>query len=423
MPVQYPDADPVLGGAAPGRSRWFAAMGAAAGLAIMAKGPIGVVLPGAIVFLFLLWEGRLRELLDVRLGLGLLTLFLVAAPWYIWVAVETKADFLRGFFLQHNVNRFLATMDNHPGFPGYYLVVLLMGMLPWSIFLGLSWWYGGWSLFRKVPARFASNWERAADRVEGGDDRVAQYRLLWIWMATTLVFFGVAATKLPNYVLPAVPPAAVLLARFLVRWQQGAVQPARGWIHASLFGLLLLGIGLAVGLVIAGGVVPLPALRGRSFPGLEVWAVLGIGPVMGAVLAWRYLARGQRTGVVACVLATAFVFLGPLAGWATVSMERFKSPRALVAESGAGNEEEDLHLGGLLVDHLPSLNFYSRRDIVHFFTVKDAQDFLRYPTQVYLFLPAAVWESWAGQVPSGCRVAARHFDMYRHTDIVVVTNR
>src|SRR5205807_9421972 len=82
---------------------WFALAGVASGLAMLAKGPVGLLLPSAVGFLFLLWQRQLRRLLDARLLWGVLTFLVVAAPWYTWVGVETKGQWLRGFFLTHNV--------------------------------------------------------------------------------------------------------------------------------------------------------------------------------------------------------------------------------------------------------------------------------------------------------------------------------
>ncbi|HYT91949.1 MAG TPA: glycosyltransferase family 39 protein, partial [Gemmataceae bacterium] len=84
-----------------GNNRWFVPAGAAAGLAMLAKGPSGVVLPGAVVLLFLAWSRRLTLLLDRRLLLGLLAFVLVGLPWYVWVGVDTKWQFLKEFFLTH----------------------------------------------------------------------------------------------------------------------------------------------------------------------------------------------------------------------------------------------------------------------------------------------------------------------------------
>ena len=76
-----------------GRS-WFLTAGIAVALAVLAKGPIGLLLPGAVIFLFLMWQRDLRRLLDRRLIWGAVLFLLVAAPWYAWVGAETKGEWL-----------------------------------------------------------------------------------------------------------------------------------------------------------------------------------------------------------------------------------------------------------------------------------------------------------------------------------------
>ena len=134
----------------PGRL-WWLGLSAASGFGMLAKGPVGLVLPAAVAFLFLLWEGRLRVLADRRLAWAALAWCLIALPWYIWVGVDTKGNFLRGFFLQHNVARFGSAMENHSGSPLYYPIVLLIGTAPWSVFLGGAFWCAIWSALGKPP--------------------------------------------------------------------------------------------------------------------------------------------------------------------------------------------------------------------------------------------------------------------------------
>src|SRR5262245_30950113 len=139
---------------------WFVPAGIAMGLAVLAKGPVGFVLPSAVIGVYLLWSRQLRRLLDRRLFFGVLMLALVALPWYVLVGVETRANFLRGFFLTHNVGRFLSPMESHSGPIYYYLVVLLVGLAPWSVFLGLA----GWDAWRSGRDQEVRPSERAAIR-------------------------------------------------------------------------------------------------------------------------------------------------------------------------------------------------------------------------------------------------------------------
>src|SRR5579864_6377941 len=183
---------------------WFVSSGIGTGLGVLAKGPVGLVLPLCVIFLFLFWDRKLRLLPDWRLFPGVLAFCLVALPWYIMVGLETKGEFLRGFFLNHNYQRFLSTMERHDGSLLYYPVILLVGMAPWSIFLAMAFWYGGWSVVKNPWSRLRNAWTAAADQDSGKEDggsrmaTAAGYRFLFCWIAVYLVFFSLSATKLPN---------------------------------------------------------------------------------------------------------------------------------------------------------------------------------------------------------------------------------
>src|SRR5581483_10499521 len=279
-------------------------------------------------------------------------------------------------------------------------------------------WCAWWSLWRRPGPRWYSWWQGATDE-EGS---LVAYRLLGCWITLYLVFYALAATKLPNYILPVVSPCGLLIGRFLDRWRLGALQ-APGWImHLCLVILVLVGVGTAAGMIVASGVWPLPWLRGRIFPGMEVWAGAGAVPVLGAVLAWL-LGRQRRTVWVASITLAAILFIGPLAAWASAAFNRFKAPRPLIEIAGALQRRQDIAIGCWQLEHLPSVNFYCQRDVTHFDKDEEILAFLRYPIQVFLFLPAAEWERLRPQVPGNVRELGRHHDFYRGHTVAVVSNR
>jgi 4-amino-4-deoxy-L-arabinose transferase-like glycosyltransferase len=388
---------------------WFVLSGATMGLAVLAKGPVGLVLPTAVIGLFLLWSRRWRPLLDRRLGQGALAFLLVALPWYIWVGVETKWQFLRGFLAQHNVGRFLNPMESHSGPIYYYLIVLALGLAPWSVFLGPAVWFG-------VK-------EGRADRAEeeAPSPRLA-YGFLWCWIGVYLVFFSLARTKLPNYLLPVYPPLAVVIARFLDRWRRGLIQPPAWVFHVSLVCLALFGIGTTAVVLLASGIVELPLLRGRSLPGVEGWALLGIVPVGGALAAWWCARRQQRAGLIVSVALTALLFAGSLAAWAGIMLDAHKAPRPLAQAVQAAQTNREIRVACYRY-YQPSLVFYCRREVQVLASEEQALDFLRSPLEVYLLLPVEVWEDLKGRVRGSPRLLSGQRDEYRNCDVVVVRNR
>ncbi len=388
----------------------FVSMGVAAGLAVLAKGPVGLVLPAAVIGVFLAWNRQLQLLCRGRLFLGWLAFLLVALPWYVWVAVDTKANFLRGFLLNHNVDRFLNPMENHRGAYWYYLVVLVVGFAPWSVFLGWALWHG----LRGTVWKAATSPAALPEHLP--------HRFLCCWLAVYLVFFSLAATKLPNYVLPVTVPLALWTAWFCERWQRQLLPtPAWCW-HLSLTLLVLIGVMTSLGVLLASGTWQSAWLRGRHLPELQTWALAGLWPVLGASLAWWRLRQGDRAGTILSVAATAVLFLGPLAAWAVPLFNHFKAPRPLVEQAGARQLQQDLRIGCWQLEHLPSLNFYCQRHVMHHNTEDEVLTFLRYPLPVFLFTPARLWHQLEPQVPVTCRVLARHRDMYSGDEVVVIGN-
>jgi 4-amino-4-deoxy-L-arabinose transferase-like glycosyltransferase len=392
---------------------------------MLAKGPVGFVLPGAAITLFCLWERQWRIGLNWRWLLTAISFTLIGVPWYILVGMETHGEFLKGFFLRHNLERGLSTMENHGGFPGYYLVVLCVGTAPWSIFLGLAWWAGIWSAIRQPWTRWQTRWATTAEpepKPAALTDTPAAYRLLACWIFVYLLFFNLAATKLPNYVLPVVAPTTILIARLLQRWRtQLATLPA--WFTvSSVATLLLIGVLFAVGLTVAGGGWELALMRGRYIHGLEQWAVIGLIPMLAALVGGRFLAARQTGRFIAVVAVTALLLVGPLGAYAAVILNRCKAPQPLVEQVQVWDDTQDLRIGCWNLEHLPSLNFYLQRNVEHLKEERDITGFLQYRLPVFLFLPLEDWQRVEKSLGNAAHVVGRHHDMYHHTEIVVVTN-
>jgi 4-amino-4-deoxy-L-arabinose transferase-like glycosyltransferase len=387
-----------------GRRGWFVPGGVCTGMAVLAKGPVGLVLPLGVVLLFLLWSRQLGRLWDRRLSWGVAAFLLVVAPWYTWVGIDTKGEFLKGFLLTHNFSRFRAPMEGHQGPIVYYLGVLPLGLLPWSAFLPPALGYA----FKKFPAE---------------QDGAAPRRLLACWIGLYFLFFSLSGTKLPNYILPLYPAVAILLARYLDGWRRGIIQPPVWITRLSLVSFGLTGLTVGAGLLLAGGRMGgAELLRGRRLPGLEYWAWAGLFPVLGAAVAWICVRR-QQLGAAAAVLAgSAVLFLGPLAAGATKAVNDYKAPEALAELIDAQRTDPEIRLASY--DYFqPSLVFYNRREVSRLTTEQEVYEFLRTPLPVYLFVPAATWDDLRTRISTPIRPIGQRRDLYRNCDVVVITNR
>jgi 4-amino-4-deoxy-L-arabinose transferase-like glycosyltransferase len=473
-----------------------------------AKGPVGLLLPAAVICVFLIRCGRWRQLLDSRLLLGVLTFLLVTLPWCILVGAETKAHFLKEFMAKHNLGRYHAPMEGHAGGIYYYFLVLFAGFVPWSILLvpalRYAWkgegdeqdvaagpggtgslltlaavlgaFYGGIKGYAAGIVAYKGPGNEGGSPLPGSSiadlllplvgmmlagaviavavalllllmvrrwratqsERPATtpiaasagllvapataYRFLWCWIGVYIVFFSLSGTKLPNYILPIYPAVALFIARFLERWWSGAVAIPDRRFQFCLALLAPLGIGIALGFLVAGGAIELPGLWGRYLPGLQSWALLGTVPVLGGAAASWCLRRQLRGGVVLSLAAMAVVFAGVLAAWGGMAVDAFKAPRPLVQSAGADDTGREIRVGCYQY-YQPSLVFYCRRGVWNMQEEREPLEFMRCPLQVYLFVPEAVWQELAGKVGAPCRLLASHYDLYRNCRVVVVTNR
>ena len=395
------------------RSNWLLWIGLSTGLGFLAKGPVALVLPSTVIGLFLIWTGQLRQLLSWRLPAGLFVWALVGLPWFALVGSETKGEFLRGFFLKHNKDRFLAAMEGHSGPLWYHAVSLFLGMLPWSVFL--------------VPALCHAWRQYRAPKLEAEPtpamlDRRQAMQFLACWIGVYFVFFSISQTKLPGYILPLYPAVALVIACFLEAWRRAEITLPRWVMPTSVAALAVVGLAVGVGLLAAGDVVRLPIRQRQHFMGMERGVWLGLLPLLGAAAAAWALRRQDRTAVVNSVAACAVAFISALAIWGTVALDAHKAPRALVASAQARQLHDEVRIGAYEWWQ-PSLVFYCQREVKSLIGEQQALDFLQTPLQVFLFVPAKVWADLETKAAGSHRLLARHWCFYRNCEVVVVTNR
>ena len=174
------------------RRQWMWLAWLALGLAVLSKGMIGIVLPGLAVLAYSLWQRDWDLWRRLHLGSGMLLFLLVAAPWFIAVSLQ-NANFPEFFFMREHIQRFVLQEHQRLGPWWYFLPVLLLGMFPWVGLLG-----------NLLPG------ERPG--ASAGNASVDAPRFLLAWCIVVVAFFSLSRSKLPFYVLPVLPPLALLIA-------------------------------------------------------------------------------------------------------------------------------------------------------------------------------------------------------------------
>lgn len=177
-------------------------------LGVLTKGPVAVAIPLLVAAIFFLWSGKKDALLKALFYFpGWLLFLAIAAPWYVLEYLAQGQDFIDGFILKHNVNRFNKAMEGHDGGPLFYVVLLPFILAPF-----------GALLLRILPSI------RTIRGTAEQPDLLNRY--LWIWFLVVLTLFSLASTKLPHYILYGVTPLVILMARY------------RTWLSSRWFSLL-----------------------------------------------------------------------------------------------------------------------------------------------------------------------------------------
>jgi len=381
---------------------WLLTCAFGSAFAVLAKGPVGIVLPLMTTGLFLFSRGELKRFLDWRLLGGTAIFCLIALPWYVLVGSETHGAFLRGFWWNENVNRFLEPLESHHGPIFFYPVVLIVGLAPWCVFL--------------IPAV----WNAIQESSNEENGRLPM-RLLLFWTGTYLAFFTAAATKLPNYVLPTYPAFALMTARMLERWRRGELFLPAWVIPTSVASLSLVGVVTATGLIIASGIIPLGALKGNAIPGLDRWALLGLIPIVTSVVVWRWQRSEQFAFARTALTIGAVVYLGLFNAFPVRLIDARKAPRQLIQLAGLPRNNEEIRLASYAYFQ-PSLVFYAHREVTDLQNEQDALAHLQSPLPAYLITTTRHWDAMADKV-GHCRKLSSHHDLYRNVEVVVVTNQ
>ncbi|PMD97360.1 phospholipid carrier-dependent glycosyltransferase [Siphonobacter sp. BAB-5405] len=244
------------------------------GMGVLAKGPVALVLIFTAIGLFLLFQGTFRKAFRLGLVPGLVWTLLLALPWYLRVHEATSGAWTEGFFLKHNLERFQAPMEGHGGFFLITPLYVLIGLLPFSIF---------------IPQAFVRAWKHRKE---------VPVLALGLSIAIVVIgFFSFSGTKLFNYTVPSYPFVAVLIAAFL----DSVLDQEMAWkkLRPSLitYGVLaaLLPIAFYLGLRLDPVVSHLAG-----------WAIIFLTFPLGAAAAWCRFRHGEFSRTM-LALAGSFV--------------------------------------------------------------------------------------------------------------------
>lgn len=316
-----------------GRARDWYAMYASAALAVLTKGPIGVLLPGLIITLFLIWRRDWRLLGRCRLCSGTALLLALAAPWYLFMYQQHGREFINTFFGVHNFLR--AAVSEHPkdDVIYYYALVNLLAFFPWSGLLP--------QLLRGY-------------RGENGWQIKPQEVFFMLWAAVVFIFFQCMATKYITYTYPLLFPASILIGKMLA--EKGEYCFSKGYcLFLEGFFLLLLGVAWWVQ---SEGLAPVTELF-----------MLPLSLIFGLLLFVIFVFNGRRAMGVGAVCVLFYLAL-------TVSVAVPLSETRSAKGLGELLQSRQVHTAGVYGSYPTSAVFYSGSRLFKLLPAKDVAGYV-----------------------------------------------
>lgn len=288
------------------RRRYLLLMYAAAGLGVLTKGPVAIVLPAIALGAWLLLERRPRDILRMQLLPGALIVVAIVAPWYVMVYAQHGWQYIREFFVGENIGRYSDTYGEQARSVFFYIPVLLTELFPWSLF---------------VPAAIWSAVKQRQPLV----------RLLLAWIAVIVLVFTFSSTKQDLYIFPIVAALATLIAGLLDRAIDAVSADAR-WTRWTWPVIVVAMLALWLGLQRLFGSASSPYyLRGAFAAGIFLLA--GATTVL---LFWRR----RDTLRMVLALGLAFVVINYVLVFVALPyFERFKPIAPLSAAANQRNPE------------------------------------------------------------------------------------
>ncbi len=359
-------------------NKWYLTCYVLIALAILAKGPVGIVIPALIIGSFGLYLGNFRQIWrEMRPVSGILIILAIAVPWFVLVILANGQTYIDSFFGYHNFQRFTEVVNKHSAPWYFYFFVVLLGFAPWSIYLPLA----------IARTRF---WQRSYWRRQPRRDQLSLFALFWF--GCIFGFFTIAVTKLPSYVLPLLPAAAILVTLLwsdIIAGNEPKNRPGklekkpnslpRGLLVTYIFNVVFL-------LIVAGATFYCyhwlgddPAMpnfpqalqqSGLLIVGGAIWITAAVAI---ALLLWK---RKQRWILVANFIGlVAFIIFGLTPVYNLVDLNRQLPLRQLaqvvVQQKLPG--EEFIMVGFWK----PSLVFYTEEPVTYYRSLKGALDYLK----------------------------------------------
>jgi len=200
-----------------GRRIYLAAFYFCMALGMLAKGPVAPFLAAAVIVGFAAAMKNWSLIRKTAWWPGILLFCAVALPWYAAVQLANP-KFFREFILEHNFARFSSNLYHHPEPFWYYVPVAAIALVPWVVFVVVA------------AVESVRTWWNERKTAQADSDLDLEFSVFaCCWLLIPVVFFSISHSKLPGYILPAVPAGAVLLGQYLMQHSE-IESPVPKWL-------------------------------------------------------------------------------------------------------------------------------------------------------------------------------------------------
>jgi 4-amino-4-deoxy-L-arabinose transferase-like glycosyltransferase len=335
------------------------------GVATLAKGPVAPLLAFLIIAAFAFLRREWGIILRSFWWPGVVLYFAMVLPWFIAVQIQNPT-FFREFFLEHNLERFATDRYQHVQPFWYYLVVVVLAMMPWTVIAvralidGIQTSVAEWRLRRLNPRRRVPN--------RPGD---AFPEFLVLWALIPIVFFSLSRSKLPGYILPSIPPLAILTGDYLFRRRKPGLNRWVLFGHAVVCGIMTMFALLLPWFVGHGAKMPPPRALGIA-------ALTAVGGVLLILIVVKAYGVGRLRLVTTGILVVLVLFLygvGPFFGIPAVGatqsaihlLDRSYSARPLAERLATlAPADETVAVFRVRRDVEYGLSFYRNREVINY---------------------------------------------------------
>lgn len=314
-------------------------------LGTLAKGPVAPVLAAVVILIFAAAKRDWHVAFGTLWIPGIAFFFAVALPWYVAVQLRNP-QFFRVFILEHNFARFSQNRYHHPQPFWFYIPILLLSLMPWTLWLILA-----------IVERVRLIWSEGKGAISNSEG--SRQLFLLIWLVVPIVFFSASQSKLPGYILPAIPAGALLVSEYLAarRTQETRISLSLAAAHGALCGLLVFGALSAASI----------QMNHRLVPGKGTYIAAALAALFALGIAAALLSRNSLRLLRSATMIAIVVSVGVILRLAAPVIDATQSARPIAASILTfSHEPVPLAIYKISREQEYGLEFYLNRPAEHY---------------------------------------------------------